>query len=108
MLIGQHIKGEVTMFAKSVGKKRVDRLVESGAMLVDMRSPVAFRNGSVEKSVNLPLRNFLNQLTGMNRKQNIIVFGETENDEDVVAGVNYAAQMGFNVFVSDYSQLNTK
>ena len=55
------------MFATSVGKKRVDKLVGNGAMLIDMRSPVAFRNGSVDRSVNLPLRNFLNELTGMNR-----------------------------------------
>ena len=94
------------MFAKSVDKKSVAKLVESGAMLVDMRSPVAFRNGSVDKSVNLPLRNLLNQLTGMNRKQKIVVFGDTEGDEDVVAGVNYAVGMGFTVYVSDYKRLS--
>lgn len=93
------------MYAKSVNKKRVEQLVERGAILVDMRSPVAYRNGSITGSVNLPLKNFLNQLSGMNRKTNIIVFGDTEEDSDVVMGINYAAQLGFNVFVSDYNTL---
>ena len=93
------------MFAKSVNRKRVDQLVERGAILVDMRSPVAFRNGSVDGSVNLPLKNFLNQLSGMNRKTNIILFADSEDDPDVVTGINYAAQLGFDVFVSDYKKL---
>lgn len=95
------------MFATSVDKKEVEKLVERGAMLVDMRSPVAFRNGSVERSINLPLRNLLNELTGMNRKQKIVVFGDTEGDEDIVAGVNYAVGMGFTVYVSDYKRLSS-
>ena len=93
------------MFAKPVDRRRVDQLVARGAVLVDMRSPVAYRNGSVDGSVNLPLKNFLNQLSGMNRKTNIIVFGDTEEDADVVMGINYAAQLGFNIFVSNYKRL---
>ena len=93
------------MFAKSIDRTRVDQLVANGALLVDMRSPIAFRDGTVTGSVNLPLRNLLNKLTGMNRKTNVIIFGQTESDDDVVAGINYAARMGFNVFVSDYSRL---
>lgn len=93
------------MFAKSVNRKRVDQLVERGAILVDMRSPVAYRNGTVEGAVNLPLKNFLNQLTGMNRKTKVVVFSDAEEDADVVTGINYAAQLGFTVFVSDYKRL---
>ena len=99
------MEGEIQMYAKSVDRKRVDQLIGRGAILVDMRSPVAFRNGSISGSVNLPLKNFLNQLSGMDRKTNIILFADAEDDSDVVTGTNYAAQLGFTVFVSNYKRL---
>lgn len=96
------------MFAKSVDKKQVDKLVNSGALLVDMRSPVAFRNGSIDQSVNLPYRNFVNQLSGMNPKQHIVLIGETDKDSDLVSSVNYAVGQGFTVYVTDYKRLVQK
>ena len=96
------------MFAKSINRKRVNQLVKHDALLVDMRSPVAYRNGSIDGAVNHPLKNFLNELTGMNRKTKIIVFGDTEEDPDVVTGINYGAQLGFTMFVSSYKRLNAE
>lgn len=97
------------MFAKVVNKERVDQLMTRGAMLVDMRSPVSFRNGSVSGSVNLPLKNFLNKLSGLDKKTKLILFGDTIDDSDVQTGVNYAAQLGFNdIFVSEYTQLKDR
>jgi rhodanese-related sulfurtransferase len=95
------------MFAKFANKERVSQLVGRGAMLVDMRSPVAFRNGSIDGSVNLPLKSFLNQLAGLDKKTKLILFSDTSEDADVKTGINYAVQLGFNnLFVSEYRELN--
>lgn len=95
------------MFAKFADKERVNQLVGRGAMLVDMRSPVAFRNGSIAGSVNLPLKSFLNKLTGLDKKTKLILFSDESDDVDVKTGINYAVQLGFNnLFVSEYKELN--
>jgi len=94
------------MYAKFIDKKRVEQLLEKGALLVDMRSPVAFRNGSISGSVNLPLKNFLNKLSGLDKKTKLILFSDTAEDADVKTGINYAAQLGFNnLFFSEYMKL---
>jgi 3-mercaptopyruvate sulfurtransferase SseA len=94
------------MFAKFADKEYVSKLLNKGALLVDMRSPIDFRNGSVDGAVNLPLKNFLNKITGLNKKTKIIVFGDTKNDIDIITGINYAVQLGFtDIFVSEYNQL---
>ena len=96
------------MFAKFADKERVNQLVGRGAMLVDMRSPVAFRNGSIDGSINLPLKSFLNKLTGMDKKTKLILFSDNSEDVDVKTGINYAVQLGFNnLFVSEYKELDS-
>lgn len=91
---------------KKASKSTVERLVAKGAMLVDMRSPIDFRDGTISGAVNLPLRNFLNKITGMDRKSKIIIFGASMEDPDVKHGFNYANQLGFTeVYISAYSQL---
>lgn len=94
------------MYAKFASRKRVEQLTERGAVLVDMRSPVEFRNGTVDGAVNLPLRNFLNTITGLDKKTKLIVFSEKQDDADITAGINYAMQLGFTtVYVSEYKTL---
>lgn len=97
------------MYAKFVDRERVEQLTERGAMLVDMRSPVEFRNGTVEGAVNLPLRNFTNTLMGLDKTTKIIMFSGSQDDSDLTAGINYATQLGFNtLFVSEYGTLTDK
>lgn len=76
-------------------QKRIDGLVDNGAILVDLRSPIDFRNGSLTNAVNLPLRNFLNAISGMDKKTKIILYG---NKEELETAVNYAARLGFEVY----------
>jgi rhodanese-related sulfurtransferase len=97
------------MFAKFADKTKVEKLLEKDATLVDMRSPVAFRNGSIEGSVNLPLKNFLNRLPGLDKNKGLILFSDAKNHPDVTSAINYAAQLGFsNIFVSEYNTLKDK
>lgn len=94
------------MLAKFANKELVEKLMRHPSLLVDMRSPVDFRNGSVDGAVNLPLKNFLNRITGLDKKTRLILFGHTTEDADVKAGINYASQLGFSsLFVSEYSKL---
>lgn len=92
---------------KMLTKERAAKLMEKGAILVDMRSPVSFRDGHVKGAVNLPLKNFTNMLmTTADKKKPIIVYGVTTTDDDIVHGIKYAEQLGFvNVYVSDYTTL---
>lgn len=92
---------------KTVTKERAVKLIEKGAIVVDMRSPVSFRDGHVSGAVNLPLKKFTNLLMATpDRKKTIIVYGVTTTDEDIVHGLKYADQLGFsNIYVSDYTTL---
>lgn len=91
---------------RKINKERALHLVGKGAMLVDMRSPVSYRNGSIAGAANLPLKNFLNKIIGMNRKQKFVLFAEDINDSDMSNAINYAEQLGFtDLFVSEYKQL---
>lgn len=99
------------MFAKVIrDKETFDKVSGRGEVLVvDVRSPVDFRNGNIEGSVNLPLRNLINTITPLDRKTKLIMYGATLNDEDLTSGVNYAAQLGFDrIFISDYSTIRER
>lgn len=92
---------------KMVNKKKAMDLVSKGALLVDMRSPVDYRDGSIKGSVNLPLKNFTNKLIGLKKDQKVVIFGKTINDPDVKSACGYADQLGIggNIFVTEYKQL---
>lgn len=94
------------MYAKSIDRELVNQLMKKECILVDMRSPIEFRDGTIAGAVNLPLKNFLNTIAGLNKKTKIIVFGNSEEDADVTTGINYAARLGFNnLYVSSFNRL---
>jgi rhodanese-related sulfurtransferase len=89
-----------------VSKIRALQMVQNGAMLVDMRSPVSFRDGHVSGAVNLPLRNFLNKIMALDKKTKIIIYSDTVADDVLRQANTYAETLGFaNVFVTDYTSL---
>ncbi len=92
---------------KSINKDKATQLVQKGATLVDMRSPVSFRDGHVQGAVNLPLKNFTNLLMmTADKKSKFVLYGSTTKDPDILHGVNYAEQLGFSdIFVTDYETL---
>lgn len=91
---------------KRIGKSKLESLVKAGALVVDMRSPVAFRDGHVAGAVNLPLRNFVNRIMGMDKSKKIVIYSDSIDDTDLKQGNTYAQTLGFsNVFVADYKTL---
>jgi rhodanese-related sulfurtransferase len=92
---------------KTITKEKAKKLIDKGAIIVDMRSPVSFRDGHIEGAVNLPLKKFTNLLMATtDKKKAFILYGMTVEDEDVVHGVKYSEQLGFsNIHVTDYTTL---
>ena len=76
------------------------------AILVDMRSPVQYRDDPITGSVNLPLRNLVNHLTLIRDKSKpVILFGSTTSDEDLKMGGTYSENLGFDTYYTDLKQL---
>ncbi len=79
---------------KKVSGVRAKKLVEKGAMLIDMRTPVSYRDGTLPSAVNMSLRQ-LSSLIREPKSKSLIFFGETENDDTLQAAIKYAYQFGF-------------
>lgn len=92
---------------KRISKEKATQLISKGATLVDMRSPVSFRDGHIQGAVNLPLKNFTNMLMATpNKEAKFVLYGHTTQDADILHGMNYAEQLGFsNMYVTDYETL---
>lgn len=93
---------------KRISKAKAEQLVSKGAFLVDMRSPVSFRDGHVSGAVNLPLRNFVNKIMSMDKKTRLIIYSDDVTDDVLRQGNNYAENLGFTeIFIADYHSLIT-
>ena len=80
--------------AQRISGKRAKKLVDKGAILIDVRSPVDFRDGSIPGAINLSLRQ-ISQLVREPRTKTLIFFSNSETDDDLKSATNYATQMGF-------------
>ena len=91
---------------KRISKTNVEKFVKKGALLADVRSPVAFRDGHIAGAVNLPLRNLVNKLTALPKSTKVILYSESLTDVDLTQGYKYAEQLGFTeIFVALYKDL---
>jgi rhodanese-related sulfurtransferase len=54
-------------------------VIDEGAFLVDVRTPVEFADGSVKGSINIPLDNLTKEIAQFRDKKNIIVFCRSGN-----------------------------
>lgn len=80
---------------KKINKKKLNDLLEKGAALIDMRSPVDYRDGSISGSKNLPMRNFVNHLQRHDKKVPIVLIVKSFADDDIRIVENYANQVQF-------------
>lgn len=89
----QNEKGKIM---RHVNKDRAAKLIEKGAILIDMRNAVAFRDGHIKGAKNLTLKYFVNHLmTISDKKSTILIYGDTLSESELKHGVNYADQLGF-------------
>lgn len=92
---------------KVITRDKALSLIKDGAILVDLRSPIEFRDYKIDGSINLPLRNFSSRMMGEKDKNTkYIVFSNSVNDRDIELAIRFANEYGVkNIFVSDYSRL---
>ncbi len=84
MFVGQKING---MKAKKLIEKK-------GGLLIDVRPPTSFRDGTLPGAINISLRQISSLLKHPKNTQ-LIFFADTNDDEDLRAALNYAVQLGF-------------
>lgn len=83
MILGQKISGS-----------RAKKLVDKGAMLIDIRGPVAYRDGTLPGARNVSLRQ-ISTLFSLPKTSKMIFFGETNDDDTLKSAINYMVQFGF-------------
>lgn len=91
------------MYGQKIAGKKARSLIDKGAVLVDVRNPVAFRDGTLPGAQNLSLRQ-LSQLLKYPKNTSLILFGEDEDDPTLKSALNYISQYGF----SNVYSLGTK
>ena len=67
------------LMGSSTSSEELTKLIEDGAMLVDVRSPGEFSTGSAKGAVNIPLDRVGNSLDKFKNKSHIIVFCRSGN-----------------------------
>jgi len=67
------------LMGSSTSNEELTKLIQEGAMLVDVRSPGEFSTGSAKGAVNIPLDNVGNSLNKFKNKSYIIVFCRSGN-----------------------------
>ena len=75
-------------------KKFLEKLVNDlGYSVIDTRSPVEYRNGTLFNAPNAPLRNFLGEFARVLKDSNKVVLIGSEKDEKAFqACIRYAEQ----------------
>ena len=82
------------MTIKKISLPQLDRLLDRGARLYDMRDAVAFRDGTLQKAQHLVLRR-ISELFKLPKGTHIILFGTGYNDPEVVSAINYLERYGY-------------
>lgn len=93
---------------KKINKNKLNELLDKGAALIDMRTPVDFRDGSISGSKNLPLRNFINYMLKHDKKIPIaLIVKSFEDDESDIKLIDtYADQIRIEkIFVIEYNKI---
>ncbi|MDP2176151.1 MAG: rhodanese-like domain-containing protein [Bacteroidota bacterium] len=67
------------LFKSNTSSINLTELINEGGFLVDVRSPLEFKSGSVKGAVNIPLDQISQQIKKFENKKNIIVFCRSGN-----------------------------
>lgn len=72
-----------------ISGKKAKKLVDGGAILIDVRTPVQFRDGTLPGAINLTSRQ-LSSLLKYPKTTKLVFFGD-----DTAISVTYACSLGF-------------
>lgn len=91
---------------KFANKSKVNVLIDKGGILIDLRSPVDFRDGTISGAKNLPLMNFINSFLKFDKNKPIVLIVNRVDDSDLKTVDTYANQLGYEkVWAAEYKQL---
>lgn len=74
---------------KQINGSKAKQLIKKGALLFDVRNPVAFRDGTIPGAINLPVSN-MSQLVKYPKTSKVIFFGESLTDPNLDMALKYA------------------
>lgn len=89
------------MYGLRVNGTKARKLVASGAILIDTRSAIDFRDGTIMGAINLPLRR-ISEMMRYDRRTKFVVFGTAPDDENALQTAKYLGLYGFtDVYILD-------
>lgn len=62
------------LFGKSKNNEKLHYMLQSGAMLVDVRTPEEFNAGSVKGAINIPLNDIQSKAAQLKNDKGVILF----------------------------------
>jgi 3-mercaptopyruvate sulfurtransferase SseA len=87
------------MFGTRVNGRKARELVAAGAVLIDTRDAVSFRDGTIPGAINISLRQ-ISSLNSYAKNTKFVMFGMNNDDENLSRTTGYVAQLGFqNIYV---------
>ena len=84
------------MMGTKVNITKAKKMMEKGAILIDTRSPIDFRNGTISGAVNITIGN-VSKLITYKPDTKTIFFGK--DDENLKVVMNYASQRFSNIYI---------
>jgi len=72
----------------------VQKMINQGAQLIDVRSPVEFSQGALSGAVNMPINSFQHLVADIDTDKPVLLYCRTGARSGVVK--NYLDQLGFN------------
>lgn len=94
------------MLAQKIGGTKARKIIEKdNAILIDVRDPVSYRDGTLPNAINVSLRN-ISSLAKFPKTTKIIFFSSTNEDDNLAASINYAVQLGFKSIFSLGAKVN--
>lgn len=82
------------MYGQRVNGTKAKQMVASGAILIDTRDAVKFRDGTIPGAINLPLRR-VSEMQRHDRRVKFVVFGDGPDDDNALQTAKYLGLYGF-------------
>ncbi len=83
------------MMGKKINNNYAGKLIAKGAILIDVRDPVSFRDGTLPGAINITTCN-VSRLMTWDKNSKLIFFGNSSQDSDLKTVLKYAHQLRFN------------
>lgn len=86
------------MLGTKVNITKAKKMMEKGAILIDTRTPIDFRDGTISGAINITIGN-VSKLITYKPDSKLIFFGK--DDENLKIVMNYASQRFSTIYILD-------